>query len=345
MGYLNITDFEREDLEYLFEYLETDKNEKIMTSDDHISVLLEECIEGLNIRPNKIYIDCTFGAGGHTRRILQEQPDIKIVAIDRDPYTEKYADELKGEFGNRFMFWNGKFSDLDLALSENSIDKVDGILMDLGFSSMQIDTPRRGFSFQHDGPLDMRMEDSGFNAEDFINEATEEEIAGIIFKYGDERKSRRIASAICNERQSNRIERTSQLANIVSRAAGKYNDTIHPATRTFQAIRMHVNNEVNEIKIGLDKALRALNIDGRLCVITFHSGEDILVKDFYREKSGAKETFSRYVPMPDVTEEKLQELKIINKKPIISNEVELKSNPRSRSAKLRVAEKINEIKS
>lgn len=343
MRYSNLTDFDKEDFDYLFDYLETPNEQNIMASEDHISVLLSECIEGLNIKEGGIYLDCTFGAGGHSEAILNSGSDVSVISIDRDPYTEKYANELKKKFGDRFIYCNNTFSNLDQALSENGISKVDGILMDLGFSSMQIDTPRRGFSFQYDGPLDMRMEDKGFNAEDFVNEASEEEIAGVIFKYGDERKSRQIASAICKKRQEKRITRTLELADIVKGAVGKYNDKIHPATRTFQAIRMHINNEVNEIKLGISKALKALNIGGRLAIITFHSGEDILVKDFFKEKSGAKESFSRYAPIPTAFEEKTKELKIINKKPIIADDNEVQANPRARSAKLRIAEKLIDL--
>lgn len=341
MRYSNITDFDAEDFDYIFDYLETPNDHNIMSKEDHISVLLSECLEGLNIKEGGIYLDCTFGAGGHTRAILQSGGN--VISIDRDPHTEKYAQELQKEFGDRFRYFNGKFSDLDKALLENGVDKVDGILMDLGFSSMQIDTPRRGFSFQYDGPLDMRMEDEGFNAEDFVNEANEEELAGVIFKYGDERKSRRIASMICKDRQIERITTTKQLSDIVAKAVGSYNDNINPATRTFQAIRMHVNNEINELEIGISKALKALKIGGRLAIITFHSGEDVLVKDFFKEKSGAKESYSRYMPLPVDASEKPKELKFVNKKPITATKEELRSNPRSRSAKLRVAEKLLDL--
>lgn len=342
MRYSDITDFDVQDFEYIFDHLETSNNRYIMA--DHVPVLLSECIEGLITKEGGIYLDCTFGAGGHTRAMLESGEDVRVISIDRDPYTHKYAEELKEEFGDRFIYHSGKFSDLDKALEENGIDKVDGILMDLGLSSMQVDTPRRGFSFQYDGPLDMRMDgDNGINAEDFINEAKEDELAGIIFKYGDERKSRQIAAAICAERQNNRITKTKQLADIVRSAVGKYNDKIHPATRTFQAIRIHINNEINELKLALEKALRALKVEGRLAVITFHSGEDVIVKDFFREKSGAKESFSRYMPIPAHAEEKNKQIKIINKKPITAEDEEISENPRSRSAKLRIAEKLTDL--
>ncbi len=336
---LHIFNFDYEDFGYIFERKNFTEVKKRMNEEFHRPVLLKETLEGLNIKDGGVYVDCTFGAGGHTRAIL-ESANCKVIGIDRDAFTEKFADELKKEFPDRFAYVNSRFSDLDSALDSIKVDKVDGILFDIGVSSMQFDTPRRGFSFQLDGPLDMRMESDGNSAEDFINTATEEEIAGVIFRYGDEKRSRSIARAIIVERQEKRITRTAQLADIIKRSVGRYNDTIHPATRSFQAIRIHVNDELNQLKLGLQKAIKRIKDDGKVCVITFHSGEDVIVKDFFREISGYNQGVSRYMPLPSSTATNyLSEFEMLPKKPIAASEEETNSNPRARSAKLRILKK------
>jgi 16S rRNA (cytosine1402-N4)-methyltransferase len=308
--------------------------------DDHISVLLQETIDGLNPQDGKVYVDCTFGAGGHTKAIL-ERADCTVIAIDRDPHTKVYADYYRKFYGDRLRYVSGRFSDLKQHLASLGIKKVDGVLMDIGVSSMQLDTPRRGFSFQNDGPLDMRMGDESKDAFQLVNFAAEEELAGVIYKYGDERRSRAIAKAIVNYRLSNgEITRTLQLADIIKKAVGRYDDTIHPATRTFQAIRIWVNDELAELEEALASAEEVLAEDGVLAVITFHSGEDAIVKNFINEKSGKRESFSRYSPISLVEPTVTATLKPISKKAIAPTDEEVKSNIRSRSAKLRLARKI-----
>ena len=343
MGYaIDIHDFEFEDIKYLLDTT----NEKhflehmIAEEKEHISVLLDESVKALEPKDEKIYLDLTFGAGGHTRKILSSSTNCKVLAFDRDPYTQKFADEISEKFGDRFHYVNSEFSKFNYKLDDFGIDKVDGILMDLGFSSMQVDTPRRGFSFTHDGPLDMRMSDEGITAEELVNEIDETELAGIIFKYGDERKSRQIAKAICTCRKNERITRTGELAEIIRKAAGHYNDKINPATRTFQAIRIYLNQELEELKTALNNSLKYLNQDGVISVITFHSGEDKIVKDFFKHHSGYEQGISRYSALSLNKNEKEKNLKIVNKKPITASDKELKENERSRSAKLRIAKKI-----
>ncbi len=336
---LQIYSYKFEDFSYIFEQNFSRKITYMLNEESHISVLLNESIEQLNPQDGKVYLDCTFGAGGHSRAIL-EKANCKVIALDRDSHTKQFADLLKEEFGERFIYINSKFSDLDEALQTAGINEVDGVLFDIGVSSMQIDTPRRGFSFQEDGPLDMRMSDEGISAEDFINEAKEEEIAGVIFRYGDERKSRQIASAIIRERTKKRITRTSQLANIILSVLGRSRDGIHPATRTFQAIRIYINDELNELKIALQKATKIIKDEGRVCVITFHSGEDVIVKDFFREISGYNQGVSRYLPSLEMqANHQFSDFELLTKKPILPNDFEIKNNIRARSAKLRVLQK------
>ncbi|MDX1948988.1 MAG: 16S rRNA (cytosine(1402)-N(4))-methyltransferase RsmH [Rickettsiales bacterium] len=311
----------------------------MQSEESHISVLLKETLEQLNPQDGKTYLDCTFGAGGHSRAIL-ESANCRVIALDRDIHTKQYAEELKQEFGDRFIYLNSKFSDLDEALRSINVSEVDGILFDIGVSSMQIDTPRRGFSFQEEGPLDMRMSDDGLSAEDFINEAKEEEIAGVIFRYGDERKSRQIASAIIRERAKKRITKTTQLANIILSVLGRGKDGIHPATRTFQAIRIYINDELDELKIALKKATQFIKNEGRICVITFHSGEDIIVKNFFREISGYNSGVSRYLPSLETqANQHFSEFELVTRKPILPSDFEIKNNVRARSAKLRVLQR------
>jgi 16S rRNA (cytosine1402-N4)-methyltransferase len=336
---MNISDFDFEDIAYIFDNYLNNDDFVSMDQQDHISVLAQESIDALNIKDSGIYVDCTFGAGGHSRRILEANPNCNLIAFDRDPTTKKFADILSKEFGDRFFYINSRFSNLKEELINIGINKVDGFLFDLGFSSMQIDTPRRGFSFQNEGPLDMRMGDDGITAEELINETKEDELAGIIFKFGDERKSRSIAKAISASRKHKRIETTTELAEIIKKAVGRYNDNIHPATRTFQAIRIYLNQELEEIKTALNDSLNMLNENGRLAVISFHSGEDVIIKNFFKQKSGQNISFSRYAPIPSSLEN-IKELEMVNRKPITPNEQELANNVRARSAKLRIARKL-----
>lgn len=342
MRYLvNINDYSLDDYSYIYEKPQTLKYYSQMNFENHIPVMLKETLELLDPKDGEVYVDCTFGAGGHARAILNSA-NCKVIAIDRDPHVKILAEEVKKEFADRFIFVQGKFSQLSEILDELKITKVNGILIDLGFSSMQVDTPRRGFSFQSDGPLDMRMSGEGYSAEDFVNEASEDEIANILFKYGDEKKSRWIARGIIKARESEKITRTSQLAEIIASSVGKYNDNIHPATRTFQAIRIFINQEFEELKSVLQKAKDKLEQEGRLVVITFHSGEDTIVKDFFKMYSGSNQGFSRYSPQSVLPQSSnlINELELISNKPISASEEEIEKNIRARSAKIRAAKKL-----
>ncbi len=302
----------------------------------HSSVLRDEILEYINPVDGGVYVDCTFGAGGHTRSLLEEA-DCQVIGVDRDPYVNIFVDKINRDYPNRFRFVKGRFSEITSLLSDLDVRNVDGMLFDLGVSSMQLETPRRGFSFSNDGPLDMRMNDEeGISAEDVVNSYNESDLAGIIFKYGDERHSRRIASAIVAARGNNPIRRTSELAAIVKKAIGKRGDTIDPSTRTFQALRMYVNGELDELGLGLEAAEKLLTPGGKLCVISFHSGEDKIVKDFLKERSGKSETFSRYQPVPEKMHYAPTFSLSVNKA-IKPSDAEVARNVRSRSAKLRVA--------
>ena len=304
----------------------------------HISVLPNELITGMDIKDNGLYIDATFGAGGHSMRLLEANSTAKLIALDRDENAIAIADKMKQKFGDRFEFKNLLFSDIDKANDE----QIDGIMYDIGISSMQVDEAERGFSFNKSGPLSMEMGLNNISAEDIVNGYTEEKLANLIYKYGDERKSRIIAKKIVEHRQKERIVDTLVLGEIIRKTLGKYNDDIHPATRTFQALRIAVNNELDELEISLEKAIKKLKSGGRICVITFHSLEDKIVKNIFNKYSGKQIIdFDRnYGGFSDnvIASETL--LKLITKKPIIPTDLEIKNNIRARSAKLRIAEKI-----
>ena len=292
----------------------------------HISVLLNESIEGLDIKPKDIVIDGTVGAGGHTFEILNRfnGSGVKVIALDRDVQALEIAKSRCADYEN-ISFHKENFRNLDRVLAGLGIDKVNAILLDLGVSSMQLDTPGRGFSFMRDEPLSMTMasdgSDTGVTAYDVVNTWGEENLADIIYGYGEERYSRRIARAIVEARELAPIKSTGQLALIIKSAVpGSYrNGRIHPSTKTFQAIRIAVNDELGAIKEGLDKAWEYLDKDGRLVVISFHSLEDRIVKNFIKEHK--------------------DEGTIITKKPKTASDEEMRLNPRSRSAKLRIFQK------
>lgn len=313
---------------------------KIYDSASHNPVMVDEVINYMAPRDGEVYLDGTFGAGGHTRAMLKAA-DCRVFAIDRDPYVEVFISRMEEEFASRVTFLPGKFSDMKVLLNEQGVKSVDGILLDIGVSSMQIDTPKRGFSFLHDGPLDMRMGGEGENASDFINRAEEEELAGILFKYGGERMSRRIARAIVTARSEEPITKTGQLVDIIKKAVAVYNDKINPATRTFQALRMWVNDELGELKKGLNAAEEILAPHGRLVTITFHSGEDSIVKEFLNRQSGKEQGYSRHHPLP-VQEKSKPAFKLITRKAVKPGMAEIDLNPRARSAKLRAAERTDE---
>jgi 16S rRNA (cytosine1402-N4)-methyltransferase len=298
----------------------------------HVPVLLDEVIAGLAIAPGETHVDGTFGAGGYTRAIL-EKGAAKVYAFDRDPDAIQEGEALAASSGGRLTLVPERFSRMRQALHARDVEAVDGVTLDIGVSSMQLDRPERGFSFQADGPLDMRMAQDGQSAADFLNHAPEEEIADIIYRYGEEPKSRRIARAIVTARP---IARTGQLAEIVRKAlgwhAGMKKD---PATRTFQAIRIHLNEELQELEGGLEAAEQVLRPGGRLAVVTFHSLEDRMVKRFLKERSGDLPSGSRHLPQrldsaPAPSFEAVA-------RPVRAGESEIKANPRARSATLRVA--------
>ncbi|WP_420142872.1 16S rRNA (cytosine(1402)-N(4))-methyltransferase RsmH [Sphingomonas sp.] len=294
----------------------------------HVPVLLDEVMAGLAPQPGETHVDGTFGAGGYSRALLAA--GARVIAFDRDPDAIANGQALVADSEGRLDLVPGVFSRLGEALADREIDAVDGVTFDVGVSSMQLDQPERGFSFQADGPLDMRMGQAGTSAADFVNEADEGEIADVLFHFGEERQSRRVARAIVAARP---ITRTGQLADVVRRALGhREHDKKDPATRTFQAIRIHVNRELGELEDGLVAAERALRPGGRLAVVSFHSLEDRIVKRFLKERAGAP-AGSRHLPEVARAPASFEAVA----KPVRAGAAELARNPRSRSATLRVA--------
>ena len=308
----------------------------IAAQDRHVPVLLDEVIASLAIRPGETHVDGTFGAGGYSRAILASGAG-RVIAFDRDPDAIAEGAELVAESGGRLTLVQRCFSEMDAALAERGIDAVDGVVLDIGVSSMQLDRPERGFSFQSDGPLDMRMGQDGMTAAEFLNEADEEEIADVIYVLGGEPRSRRVARAIVAARP---ITRTGELAAVVRKALGaRATDKKDPATRTFQAIRIHLNRELDELTEGLEAAERTLAAGGRLSVVSFHSIEDRIVKHFLRERSGAMPGGSRHRPHTG-EHGPIPSFEVVAK-PIRAGAVELARNPRARSATLRTARRTS----
>ncbi len=306
----------------------------------HKPVLLAEVIEALLPSDGAIFVDGTFGAGGYTRALL-DAANCTVFAIDRDPDAIKGAAPLIERYRGRLHVIQGRFGDLARLLNERGVAAVNGITFDFGVSSMQLDQAARGFSFRFSGPLDMRMEQAGPSAADLVNEMAERPLADLIFTFGEERQSRRIARAIVAARDLAPIETTDRLAEIVRRAiGGKPNPkAIDPATRTFQALRIAVNDELGEIDRGLAAAEQLLAPGGRLAVVSFHSLEDRRVKQFLRDRAGAAPKGSRHLPLTAAEETKAV-FRLIAPGGITASDAELAENPRSRSARLRVAEKV-----
>ncbi len=311
---------------------------------NHVPVLLDEVLHQLAIRPDGVYIDCTFGRGGHSQAILDQLgPEGLVFGLDRDPEAVRVGEQLSQQ-DPRFYIEHKSFGQLGAFLESRQLSgKVSGVLFDLGVSSPQLEDARRGFSFLHDGPLDMRMDpSSGMPAETWINSASEQEIAGVLFRYGEERASRKIARAICEQRKSSSITTTGQLAALIEevlprRSHGKgKGKTRHPATRSFQAIRIFVNQELDEISLALTAALESLAVGGRLCVISFHSLEDRIVKRFFREGARVDPALAGLPVVPDSALPSLT----LPSRAIRAAEPELENNPRARSAILRVAERL-----
>lgn len=301
----------------------------------HVPVLMKEVLDTLTPRDGGIYVDGTFGAGGYSRAML-EAAECVVWGIDRDPDVIARARAMEAEFPGRLNVVQGRFGDMFELLSARGVEAVDGVALDLGVSSMQIDQGARGFSFQADGPLDMRMEQSGMSAADVVNELDEEALADIIYQFGEERKSRRVARAIVEARAEEPITRTRQLAEIVRRVVRKSKDGIDPATRTFQGLRIYVNDELGEVDRGLAGAEKLLAPGGRLAVVSFHSLEDKRVKTFLNERSGNVPNPSRYMP-DSGARGPAPTFALLKKGAIKPGAEECKTNPRARSSRLRAA--------
>ena len=295
----------------------------------HVPVLVNEVVAALALHGGETAVDGTFGAGGYTRAMLGAGAG-RVIGFDRDPEAIEDGRSLVPD--PRLTLVNERFSRMDRVLAERGIEQVDAIALDIGVSSMQLDRADRGFSFSADGPLDMRMSKSGLTAAEFLNAADESEIARILRDYGEEPRARAIARAIVAARP---VERTVELAAIVRRAAGfRPGQKTDPATRTFQAIRIHLNSELDELELGLEAAERVLKPGGRIAVVTFHSLEDRIVKRFFRERSGGSPAGSRHRPaLTDPNEPTFERVA----RPVSPTERELAANPRSRSARLRSA--------
>lgn len=290
--------------------------------------MLQEVLTALKPQKGEVYVDATFGNGGYTKAIL-ETADCKVIALDRDPTVKIRVNEFKNMYGDRFEFRAGQFGDFADLVPE----KINGAVFDIGVSSMQLDEAERGFSFSKEGALDMRMSQDGISAKDIVNSYDEEALADLIYQYGEERKSRQIAKRIAEYRQNKKIETTTELAEIIYSVIHKKFGEIDPATRTFQALRIAVNDELGELSRGLSGAANRLQKNGRLVVVDFHSLEDRIVKNFFKENGGKRIRVSKYAPELVQDEHLFAEVS----KVIMPTAEECGKNPRSRSAKLRYA--------
>ena len=305
----------------------------------HYSVLLKESIDGLNIKDGGTYVDCTLGYAGHSKVILEKNKKGKLFAFDEDENAVKYSKESLSSIGDNFTIFKENFSNLKETLEKENILKVDGFLFDLGFSSPPIDDAKRGFSFKLNAPLDMRMDtQNSLTAKDVVNTYSLEKLTEIFFKFAEEKYSKVIASAICKERKNKEIVTTFELVDIIQKAVGaSYFYKNHPEREIFQAIRIEVNNELSVIEKALPDAIDMLSKGGRICVITFHSLEDRLVKQIFKKYSEVDDILKGMIDIPDEYKPKI---KIINKKPILPTDEEINENSRSHSAKLRIVERI-----
>jgi 16S rRNA (cytosine1402-N4)-methyltransferase len=307
----------------------------------HVTVLKNEAVEGLQIKENGVYVDCTLGGAGHSTLIASKLgKEGKLICIDQDDKAIENARNLLSEWNDRTILVKSNFRKLTQVINDLGYEKVDGILYDLGVSSPQLDEAERGFSYNHDAPLDMRMDQHGtLSAYDVVNHWDEEDIANVIYRYGEEKFSRRIARKIVDQRAESPIESTLQLVDIIKQGipAAARRQGPHPAKRTFQAIRIAVNDELQAFEDSLTQALENLHIQGRISVITFHSLEDRICKQFFKSQN-----VSCTCPpgFPQCVCGQEPKIKIITRKPILPSEDEVEDNPRARSAKLRIAEKL-----
>jgi 16S rRNA (cytosine1402-N4)-methyltransferase len=302
----------------------------------HIPVLAATAIEELAVRSRGVYLDATFGGGGYTRAILQTS-GARVIAIDRDSNALAAGAALEREARGRLTLTEGLFSNLDAIAARHGASGLDGVVFDVGISSMQIDNAARGFSFRLDGPLDMRMGGSGTSAAEVVARASERQLATIIAVLGEERHARAIARAVVKARAEQPIDTTRALAEVVAKVVRMHESAIHPATRTFQALRIFVNDELGELARGLDAAERVLKPSGRLVVVAFHSLEDRIVKSFLTTRSRAPSS-SRHRPLPAAVP---PSFRVLTRRPLTPDEAEVEANPRARSAKLRAAERTD----
>jgi 16S rRNA (cytosine1402-N4)-methyltransferase len=308
------------------------------TGPGHVPVLLAEAMEALDPREGGLYVDGTFGAGGYTRALLDH--GARVIALDRDPSAVRAGEALKASSGGQLELVEARFGELDEAVKRLGVDAVDGVVLDIGVSSMQLDEAARGFSLRFDAPLDMRMGSSGRSAAEILRDEDEATIADILFHYGEERASRRIARAIVADRETKPFTSTLELAGMIARVApARRGELTHPATRAFQALRIAVNDELSELAYGLSAAEQLLAVGGRLVVVTFHSLEDRIVKQFFASRSGRGRAASRRLPGEPAEAEPTFE--VPRGQPIEASEAETSANPRSRSAKLRFGVRLS----
>jgi 16S rRNA (cytosine1402-N4)-methyltransferase len=306
----------------------------------HIPVMLSEVIEALEPKDGKQFIDGTFGAGGYTRGLL-ESARCSVLAIDRDPCAARFAHKLESDFPKRLKFVLGHYAEMREIAGQEGIAAIDGVALDLGVSSMQLDERERGFSFNQDGPLDMRMGAEGPTARDLVNEMAERDLAAIISTLGEEKRARSIARAIVVRRKEAPLTRTRELADIVAGVLGwRHGETKHPATRTFQALRLYLNGELLELAKGLSAAEHMLEPTGRLAVVTFHSLEDRIAKRFFAARSTPAPRASRHLPEQGRSTF-LPSFRLLNRRPLSPSKDEIRLNPRARSARLRAGERTD----
>ncbi len=304
----------------------------------HTPVLLPQVLTALAPKDGGLYIDCTFGAGGYTRAIL-DAANCRVLALDRDPDAVASGRSFIQEFGDRIALVESRFAELADVAEAQGFSPADGVVFDLGVSSMQLDEAGRGFSFMRDGPLDMRMSSTGVSAADVVNTFEQDAIADILYQFGEERRSRAIARTIVAARAEKPLERTSELAALCVRVLGQKPGDKHAATRTFQALRLYVNDELDEVSNGLAAAESVLRPGGRLAVVTFHSLEDRIAKQFLNDRAGRVAAPSRHAPA--AAEQAAPTFRLITRKPVEPTDEEVAANPRARSAKLRAAIKLD----